>query len=801
MDQLPVALAPLGAYRQFIVWRKDAQPGQRAAKVPVSYVTGNNCDAHNPLSQTNFIEAAQAAARLGDAYGVGFVFTEADPFWFLDIDDCWIDGAWSPMAVWACEQFDGAAVEVSQSGTGLHIIGTGRVGPHTSKCAALGIDLYTDKRFIALTGTGAQGDAGFDHTARLLEWVDTYYPPPVAATVAAEWTTEPMEGWAGIVDDDALIAKALASKSTFSNKASFQDLWEANEDVLGRCFPDDHHGRPYDASTADSALAHRLAFWTGNDCARIDRLMRQSGLFRDKWDARGDYMERTILGVLPQQTTVYGQRATAATQPPAPSAAPAGELPEGQLVTGSRLLTVNDQLQLFNGCVYVQDAHRILTPGGQLLNQERFRAVYGGYEFMMDAGNSSKPSKNAFEAFTESRGIKFPKVEGVCFRPQMPPGAILDRQGRALVNTYVPVPVKRIPGVPEPFLDHLHRVLPNENDAGILLAYMAACVQYPGVKFQWAPLLQGVEGNGKTLFTSCVAEAVGERYSHLPQASDIDNKFNAWRVGKIFVGVEDVYVPNHKQEILEILKPMITGVRGEIQAKGVDQVTAELCCNFMFNTNRKDALRKTRNDRRFAVFYSGQQDKDDLERDGMGGAYFYRLYQWLKANEGDGFAMVSNYLAEYPIPDELNPATHCHRAPETSSTGEAIAESMGGVEQEIEEACKANRYGFAKGWISSTAVEDLLRGLHLERQIPPRKRRALLQSLGYDHHPGLPDGRVNNPVDGSTRKPRLYVQPGSPHAGVTGAANIRATYIKAQKELDTGSNGDYDRSQATNPGT
>jgi hypothetical protein len=40
----------------------------------------------------------------------------------------------------------------------------------------------------------------------------------------------------------------------------------------------------------------------------------------------------------------------------------------------------------------------------------------------------------------------------------------------------------------------------------------------------------------------------------------------------------------------------------------------------------------------------------------MTGDYFPRLYAWLEA---DGFAIVSELLHTYPIPDEFNPATGC----------------------------------------------------------------------------------------------------------------------------------------------
>jgi hypothetical protein len=79
----------------------------------------------------------------------------------------------------------------------------------------------------------------------------------------------------------------------------------------------------------------------------------------------------------------------------------------------------------------------------------------------------------------------------------MPPGALVQRGGQTFVNTYWPVDVPRKAGDGSPFLNHLAKVLPDERDRFILLCYMAACVQHKGVKFQWAPLLQGVEGNGK----------------------------------------------------------------------------------------------------------------------------------------------------------------------------------------------------------------------------------------------------------------------------------------------------------------
>ena len=57
-------------------------------------------------------------------------------------------------------------------------------------------------------------------------------------------------------------------------------------------------------SEADFALASTLAFWCGPDANRIERLMRQSGLTRPKWERRG-YLARTIANALEGRTEFY----------------------------------------------------------------------------------------------------------------------------------------------------------------------------------------------------------------------------------------------------------------------------------------------------------------------------------------------------------------------------------------------------------------------------------------------------------------------------------------------------------------
>lgn len=801
MQTLQPALEPLRAYRQFVAYvviPSRTRPG-KFDKFPISCATWVVADAHDPAAWGSFDEAAAVATALGTGHGVGFVFTEHDPFWFLDIDGAATDGQWSPLAVQLVQQLDGTAVEVSTSGKGLHIIGTLPAGPLPAfKCVGrpgLGLEFYTSGRFAALTGTGARGSAALV-TPQLAHVLAPLFDVRDPNARAVDWTDQPVPAWSGPMDDAELIQRARRSQSAaaaLGGHAGFDDLWTGNVTALSSTWPDTSGGfKPYDASRADAALAQHLAFWTGNDCERMSRLMRQSALVRDKWD-REDYFANTILGACARQTQWCGDRPAdpdpqlaEPVAPVAPSVARDG--PEERV--GFQFLGLDQQREYFAGCVYVRRPHAVLAPGIGLMKPDQFKSYFAGYTFALDQRNT-KTTRNAWEAVVDSQSLRWPRVEDVTFRPDLAAGAVVEVGGELFVNSWHPVPVERAAGDPGRFLAHVAKLLPDPRDREILLDYMAAVVQKQGVKFQWAPLLQGVQGNGKTLFSRVVAYAVGERYAFFPKAREIADKFNDWLYGSIFIGVEDIYVPESSQEVLEELKPMITGERQQIQGKGEKKATLNVCCNFILNSNHKNALKKTRDDRRFAVFYTAQQSALDLARDGMDGEYFPDLYDWLKGSgrytgQPSGYAIVAEYLHTRALTAEFNPAGAAHRAPTTSSTEEAISQSLGSVEQEVLEAIDAGRPGFCGGWVSSMALARLLDELRAGRMIPPNKRRDLMDQLGYVRHPALPDGRLPMTVPPDHGKPRLYIRAGHIHCNLATPQAIAEAYTAAQAQATNG---------------
>lgn len=787
MQVLPSSLSSLGEWGQFVLYKTVPSKTRvgKTDKFPCD-ASGNVRDAHDSSIWMTFELAALMLPALPDNYGIGFVFTSADPFWFIDIDDCAKDGQWSSIAQQLISSFPGAAIEVSQSGTGLHIIGKyrGDEPEHAKKNIPLHLEMYTSKRFVALTGKHAVGDAGMVHD--LTPVINKYFPleRPDAATLAAEWTTTAAAGHEPPLDDERLIEIALNSSqsasSAFGNMASFRDLWECNTEALARTYPDAE--REYDASGADLALACHLMFWTAGNCERVEQLMRKSALVRDKWDNHRHYLrEFTIKKAYSGTRNYFAPERVTITQSPVVIAPEVKTIEFNPVFRdGYQLMTIDKQITHFQGCCYVADANRVFTPNGMMLKAEQFNANFGGFFFQMDSAGE-KPTRKAYEAFTESQVVQFPKADKTCFRPEIDSGSVIVEEGLRMVNTYVPVEVETCEGDVTPFMNHLKKLMPDERDRQIILSYMASCVQQKGHKIQWAPVIQGVKGNGKTMLSLMVEYCVGKRYSHWPRADEIGEKFNDWLFKKLFIGVEEIKVVDKKLEVLEVLKPMITATQLARRAMQTDQSMHDVCANFMFTTNHKDAIPTKDDERRYAVFYTAQQRVEDLKRDGMTGKYFPDLYNWCR---NGGFAHVAYFLQHYNIPDMYNPLTECQRAPETSSSSAAVLLSMGTVEQEIVEAIEEDRQGFIGGWVSSYALDKLIDNLRKGGMIPRNKRRELMHSLGYDYHPALKDGRVNNPFIGEEGKPRLYTKVGHISHNITSAADVVRAYVKAQGYLD-----------------
>jgi putative DNA primase/helicase len=231
--------------------------------------------------------------KLGSTYrggGLGFVFSSEDPYCGVDLDHC-RDPQTGDITPWAqviIAQLNSYS-EVTPSEAGLHVLVEGGLPPAGRKKGAL--EMYDTGRFFTMTGAhlaGTPTDICARHEALTSLHQATF-------GVARTPTSRPAAP-SPTADDTALLSHMRAAK----NGDKFARLWAGDTT---------EYSSP---SSADFALIGILAFWT-QDISQVDRLFRQSGLMREKWDMqRGGqtYGMRTIDKVLSCLSAHYQRRYT-----------------------------------------------------------------------------------------------------------------------------------------------------------------------------------------------------------------------------------------------------------------------------------------------------------------------------------------------------------------------------------------------------------------------------------------------------------------------------------------------------------
>jgi len=262
-------------------------------KVPHKPRTGNRASPTNPADWDAYTEAVAGAIRLN--HRLGFCLTDDDPFVVIDLDKCRDPetGIIDPWALAIMVLFPTAYIEVSASGTGIHIIGTSTRSLPAHGRRADRLELYWSRRYIVMTGDVLPGHERLgDVTEAAATLFAEYFPPAPARQ------PQPPTGACPAMSD----AEVLERVRRATNGAKFDRLWGGDLSDYGG-----------DASRADAGFLGIAAYWT-QDEAQLDRLLRQSGLYRDKW-ARASYREATIALALSNLTATYSPPARPVIRP------------------------------------------------------------------------------------------------------------------------------------------------------------------------------------------------------------------------------------------------------------------------------------------------------------------------------------------------------------------------------------------------------------------------------------------------------------------------------------------------------
>ena len=246
-------------------WRVDKR-GEGKWTKPPHHVDGGLASSTDPATWTRFEEALAAYER-GGFDGVGLVVAKNLGIVGADFDHCRDPetGVIDQEVLQAVERLQ-SYTEVSPSAAGLRVFAYATL-PLTGRKRGQ-VEIYDSGRFLTVTGHHLLG------TPRVIM--------ESQAEVEALHTkvfgkSKKARSDGGAVSEDEIIDRAMGAR----NGNKFSRLW--NGDISG--YPS--------ASEADLALCAHLAFWTDRDPLVMDRLFRQSGLMRPKWNERHASDERS----------------------------------------------------------------------------------------------------------------------------------------------------------------------------------------------------------------------------------------------------------------------------------------------------------------------------------------------------------------------------------------------------------------------------------------------------------------------------------------------------------------------------
>ena len=143
----------LFAYKQWVLWKRITVEG-RSTKIPISPWSGKKAACDQPRSWSSFKHVRYMQSRW-NCDGIGFVFTEQDPYCGIDLDGCRDDtGQFTPQALAILERLDSFS-ELSPSGRGIHILVRAKLPAGRRRTD--GIEMYDSGRYFTITGKHIPG--------------------------------------------------------------------------------------------------------------------------------------------------------------------------------------------------------------------------------------------------------------------------------------------------------------------------------------------------------------------------------------------------------------------------------------------------------------------------------------------------------------------------------------------------------------------------------------------------------------------------------------------------------------------
>lgn len=251
--------------KRWVCFKIETVENGRKTKRPYNALSGNFAKVNNELTWTTFNTAINGCVKF-NCDGLGFVL--GNGIVGIDLDrhdeDTQTQEEFDVIAKEFIDTLD-SYTEFSQSGNGIHIICKGKL-PEGSRRKG-NVEMYDENRFFAFTGNIIKQEPIKEKQEQIVslweKYVKTIQQTPIIERKYINLPTLQLS-------DDDVIQTAINS----SQGGMFYAYYKNGDISING---NDH-------SASDLAFCNMLAFWTNKDKLQMDRIFRNSGLMRDKWD-------------------------------------------------------------------------------------------------------------------------------------------------------------------------------------------------------------------------------------------------------------------------------------------------------------------------------------------------------------------------------------------------------------------------------------------------------------------------------------------------------------------------------------
>jgi len=346
------------------------------------------------------------------------------------------------------------------------------------------------------------------------------------------------------------------------------------------------------------------------------------------------------------------------------------------------------------------------------------------------------------------------------YRPDAADFHIFSFEGVQYVNSYRPETVPEIdPNWQDHWAwrtcqDHILNLIPDGGQT--IIQWMAHNVRHPGTKINWAPVIVGPQGAGKTVMGDILKAAMGRAHVGIASVEEIMSDYTDWGEGVSVRVLEEIRIPGEKRTtVMNRLKPFITNRQTRIYPKGLKGKEILNVTNYIAFTNYRDALALDEDDRRWPVWHTRYQTREELLAD-LGSDHFIRLYEAIDNHPG----VIRGWLMNVDLAgfDRFNPPAM------TEAKRQMIELARAPLDSDMREAMALGGEGIGPDVIATDCLREKMREIG-GRSVNTSTLSSMLTECGYVKYDSV--------IKWRDKTRRVYYRAGAVPSGLAGPMMVQ----------------------------